>query len=139
MLRNHIPINIKNGNTDVYIYSFNSETKEVKIKINDGKDIYFDILTLINDDITLFNETLKLRYNISLPENILKGLELSLKVFDTCKINGLIQAGFKSIYINNSKTNYNVDNIFEQNFMSNEEVQYLIKNNIENIELKNLL
>lgn len=119
---------------NIRIYEFDSNAGNLKFAIDlNGNGI---------DEIT---EEISLSLGLDRFLNILKnnyGIDINLVVSfsystdTTNKVQGLIQAGFaKLIRVDN---NYMVDNLFLQNFLLENELDYLLQNNIEEIELSKI-
>lgn len=114
------------------IYSWDNDRKELGIMINNTEDerVGTETISLAFGLVTFIEKLEAYGFNVTITDGI------SYSVGTRNKAQGLIQAGFyKLIKIDN---NYMVDNIFQQNILLEDELQYLLSNNIQEINLSEI-
>ncbi|WP_330111969.1 hypothetical protein VSU16_04770 [Cetobacterium somerae] len=111
------------------IYSWDNDRKELGIIINnmEGDRVGTETISLAFGLVTFIEKLESYGFNVVITDGI------SYSVDTKNKVQGLIQAGFvKLIKLEN---NYMVDNIFQQTFLLENELQYLLENNVLEINL----
>lgn len=114
------------------IYSWDNDRKELGIIINnmEGNRVGTETISLAFGLVTFIEKLEAYGFSVVITDGI------SYSVDTKNKAQGLIQAGFfKLIKVDN---NYMVDNIFQQNILLESEIQYLLENNIQEINLSEI-
>lgn len=114
------------------IYSWDNDRKELGIIINnmEGNRVGTETISLAFGLVTFMEKLEAYGFSVVITDGI------SYSVDTKNKAHGLIQAGFfKLIKVDN---NYMVDNIFQQNILSEDELQYLLSNDIPEINLSEI-
>lgn len=114
------------------IYSWDNDRKELGIIINnmEGNRVGTETISLAFGLVTFMEKLEAYGFSVVITDGI------SYSVDTKNKAQGLIQAGFfKLIKVDN---NYMVDNIFQQNILLEDELQYLLRNSIPEINLSEI-
>lgn len=114
------------------IYSWDNDRKELGIIINnmEGNRVGTETISLAFGLVTFIEKLEAYGFDVTITDGI------SYSVNTRNKAQGLMQAGFsKLIKVDN---NYIVDNIFQQNILLEDELQYLLNNNISEINLSEI-
>ncbi|MGL5658201.1 MAG: hypothetical protein ACRDDK_03885 [Cetobacterium sp.] len=114
------------------IYSWDNDRKELGIIINnmEGNRVGTETISLAFGLVTFIEKLEAYGFSVVITDGI------SYSVDTKNKAQGLIQAGFfKLIKVDN---NYMVDNIFQQNILLEDELQYLLSNSIPEINLSEI-
>lgn len=114
------------------IYSWDNDRKELGIIINnmEGNRVGTETISLAFGLVTFMEKLEAYGFSVVITDGI------SYSVDTKNKAQGLIQAGFfKLIKVDN---NYMVDNIFQQNILLEDELQYLLSNSIPEINLSEI-
>lgn len=140
-------IEIKNNDFSILVgYRFVFEDKKIRIYEFDGNtgnlklaiDINENGVDEITEEVSLslgldrFLKTLKENYNLEII--LVEGISFFNETIQ--KARGLIQAGFTKLI--KADSNYMVDSIFQQNILLENELQYLLDNNILEINLSEI-
>lgn len=121
-------------NKNIRIYEYNSNNGNLKLAIdinNNGVDEITEEISL-SLGLDRFLKTLKDNYGLEIL--LINGFNYTQDTIQ--KAQGLIQAGFVKLI--KSENNYIVDNIFQQTFLLENELQYLLNNNILEINLSEI-
>ena len=114
------------------IYSWDNDRKELGIIINnmEGNRVGTETISLAFGLVTFMEKLEAYGFSVVITDGI------SYSVDTKNKTQGLMQAGFfKLIKVDN---NYMVDNIFQQNILLEDELQYLLSNGIPEINLSEI-
>lgn len=114
------------------IYSWDNDRKELGIIINnmEGNRVGTETISLAFGLVTFMEKLEAYGFSVVITDGI------SYSVDTKNKAQGLIQAGFfKLIKVDN---NYMVDNIFQQNILLEDELQYLLSNSILEMNLSEI-
>lgn len=114
------------------IYSWDNDRKELGIIINnmEGNRVGTETISLAFGLVTFMEKLEAYGFSVVITDGI------SYSADTKNKAQGLIQAGFfKLIKVDN---NYMVDNIFQQNILLEDELQYLLSNSIPEINLSEI-
>lgn len=114
------------------IYSWDNDRKELGIIINnmEGNRVGTETISLAFGLVTFIEKLEAYGFDVTITDGI------SYSVNTRNKAQGLMQAGFsKLIKVDN---NYIVDDIFQQNILLEDELQYLLNNNISEINLSEI-
>ncbi len=114
------------------IYSWDNDRKELGIIINDmeGNRVGTETISLAFGLVTFIEKLEAYGFNAVITDGI------SYSVDTKNKAQGLIQAGFSKLI--KADSNYMVDSIFQQNILLEDELQYLLSNNISEINLSEI-
>lgn len=132
-LSEHMQKEYVSENFNIVICEFSHELNYVLIKATDIKNSRFFVEKIDTGDLERFKNSILSLYGIEVI------FEYTKAVFSKVSINkaqALVIAGFTKLI--RQGDNYTVDNIFPQNFLTQEELDYLLKENIEEILLSEI-
>lgn len=121
-------------NKNIRIYEYNSNNGNLKLAIdinNNGVDEITEEISL-SLGLDRFLKTLKDNYGLEIL--LINGFNYTQDTIR--KARGLIQAGFSKLI--QADSNYMVDGVFQQNILLEDELQYLLSNNISEINLSEI-
>lgn len=118
----------------IRIYEYDGNTGSLKLAI----DIHGNGIDEVTEEITaslgLDRFISSLRENYGLDVVLVEGFSYSIETIQ--KARGLVLAGFNKLI--KAEDNYMVDNIFQQTFLIEDELQYLLENNVLEINLSEI-
>ncbi|MGL6098441.1 MAG: hypothetical protein ACRCZ9_00860 [Fusobacteriaceae bacterium] len=122
------------GDKKTLIHKWDNERKELGIMINDesGSQIGAEVVSLAFGLITFMEKVSSYGFEVVITNGVLYSTETKQKA------QGLIQAGFSKLIVNDDNINYTVDGIFTQTLLTEDELAECLDSNLSEIELINI-
>ncbi|MGL6167454.1 MAG: hypothetical protein ACRC0Y_04105 [Fusobacteriaceae bacterium] len=116
------------------IHKWDNERKELGVMVSDemGSQLGAEVVSLAFGIITFIEKVNSYGFDVIITEGILYSYNTKQKA------QGLIQAGFSKLIINNDNTNYTVDGIFTQTLLTEDELVECLNSNLSEVELMNV-